>query len=69
VNDDGSISTFGDIYGHDARMIAALNKKSVAVDAPTNNRKVDANPVKQSAKRVRRSSAASNNFGLTPFGF
>jgi len=69
VNDDGSISTFGDIYGHDARMIAALNKKSVAVDAPANNRKVNANPVKQSAKRVRRSSAASNNFALTPFGF
>jgi len=66
---DGSISTFGDIYGHDARMIAALNKKSVAVDAPANNRKVNANPVKQSAKRVRRSSAASNNFALTPFGF
>jgi len=24
VNDDGSMSTFGDIYGHDARMAAAL---------------------------------------------
>jgi len=24
VNDDGSISTFGDLYGHDARMAAAL---------------------------------------------
>ena len=24
INDDGSISTFGDIYGHDARMAAAL---------------------------------------------
>ncbi|MGB6441203.1 MAG: L,D-transpeptidase family protein [Methyloceanibacter sp.] len=24
VNDDGSVSTFGDIYGHDARMAAAL---------------------------------------------
>jgi L,D-transpeptidase YcbB len=24
VNEDGSISTFGDIYGHDARMAAAL---------------------------------------------
>ncbi|MGC2410229.1 MAG: L,D-transpeptidase family protein [Methyloceanibacter sp.] len=24
VNDDGSISTFGDVYGHDARMAAAL---------------------------------------------
>ena len=24
VNDDGSISTFGDVYGHDVRMAAAL---------------------------------------------
>ena len=24
VNDDGSLSTYGDIYGHDARMAAAL---------------------------------------------
>jgi murein L,D-transpeptidase YcbB/YkuD len=24
VNDDGSVSTYGDIYGHDARMAAAL---------------------------------------------
>ena len=29
VNDDGSLSTFNDIYGHDARMIAALNGKYV----------------------------------------
>ena len=34
VNDDGSISTFGDLYGHDARMLAALNRKNVEVDAP-----------------------------------
>ena len=27
VNDDGSISTFNDIYGHDARMAAALSEK------------------------------------------
>ena len=24
VNDDGSLSTYGDIYGHDARMASAL---------------------------------------------
>jgi hypothetical protein len=24
VNNDGTISTFGDLYGHDARMAAAL---------------------------------------------
>ena len=28
VNDDGSISTFNDIYGHDARMLSALSGKT-----------------------------------------
>ena len=34
VNEDGSISTFGDLYGHDARMAAAL-KLSQPAAAPT----------------------------------
>ena len=33
VNDDGSISTFRDMYGHDSRMIAALNGKTYFSDA------------------------------------
>jgi L,D-transpeptidase YcbB len=33
VNDDGSISTFRDVYGHDARMTAALNGQSYFSDA------------------------------------
>lgn len=69
VNDDGSISTFGDLYGHDARMIAALNKKNVGFGAPTNDNKAAANQVKQSVKRVRRSGAPANNFSSRPFGF
>ena len=69
VNDDGSISTFGDLYGHDARMIAALNAKNVGFGAPTNDNKAAANPVKQSVKRVRRSDAPANNFSIRPFGF
>jgi L,D-transpeptidase YcbB len=32
VNDDGSISTFNDIYGHDARMNAALSGKGYVPD-------------------------------------
>jgi murein L,D-transpeptidase YcbB/YkuD len=54
VNDDGSISTFGDIYGHDARMMAALNKKNGGFDASKKVNRVAANQAKQSAKRVRR---------------
>jgi len=34
VNDDGSMSTFGDLYGHDARMAAALFGDSVGFDYP-----------------------------------
>jgi murein L,D-transpeptidase YcbB/YkuD len=31
VKEDGSISTFGDVYGHDARMAAALFGESIAL--------------------------------------
>jgi hypothetical protein len=68
VNDDGSISTFKDIYGHDIRMIAALNGKNVGFDAPTNDDRDAADRVKQAAKRDRRNRPA-NNFALRPFGF
>jgi hypothetical protein len=34
VNDDGSISTFGDLYGHDARMAAAMFGDSVGFNYP-----------------------------------
>src|SRR5262249_9125774 len=60
VNDDGSISTFKDIYGHDARMVAALNRKNLSVNNPT---------VKQSAKQVSPSRNPTRSFAPTPFGF
>ena len=70
VNDDGSISTFGDLYGHDARMIAALNKKNVSLDAPKKENTVAANQSKPSGKRRKRPDGAlTNNFARTPFGF
>jgi murein L,D-transpeptidase YcbB/YkuD len=63
VNDDGSVSTFKDIYGHDSRMMAALNRKNLGVNAPN---KVATDPVKQSAKRSRN---PTNNFELSPSRF
>ena len=69
VNDDGSISTFGDVYRHDARMAAALTGKGVTFDAPTKNNEVAANQWKPSGKRIRQSGALTNNFARTPFGF
>jgi hypothetical protein len=69
VNDDGSISTFKDIYGHDSRMIAALNRKNLGVDTPTNDNKVATNQAKQSTKRIHQRRNPTNSFALTPFGF
>ena len=37
VNEDGSLTTFGDVYGHDARMAAALFGRAAAFAAPTND--------------------------------
>jgi murein L,D-transpeptidase YcbB/YkuD len=68
VNDDGSISTFRDIYGHDARMMAALNRKNV-FDAPIDDNRIAATQKKQFTKRDRRVRPPTNNFALTPFGF
>ena len=34
ANDDGSISSFGDLYGHDARMVKALFGDSRGFDYP-----------------------------------
>jgi len=44
VNDDGSISTFNDLYGHDARMIAALNGKNYFSDVVAQDSDVDMAP-------------------------
>ena len=40
VNDDGSMSTFGDLYGHDARMAAALFGDSAGFDYPKSGNEV-----------------------------
>jgi murein L,D-transpeptidase YcbB/YkuD len=70
VNDDGSISTFGDVYGHDARMAAALSKKSGAFNAPTKDNEVAAIQSKTSGKRgIRRGGAPTSDFAGTAFGF
>ena len=45
VNDDGSMSSFADIYGHDARMAAALFGDSVGFDYPKSGKKERETPV------------------------
>ena len=68
VNDNGSISTFGDIYGHDARMAAALSMNST-FDAPTKDNKVAASQRQPTGNRIRQRGAPTNNLARTPFGF
>ncbi len=45
VNDDGSISSFADIYGHDARMATALFGDNVGFAYPKTSKKARENPV------------------------
>ena len=45
VNDDGSMSSFADIYGHDARMAAALFGDSEGFDYPKSGKKERETPV------------------------
>jgi L,D-transpeptidase YcbB len=69
VNDDGSISTFNDIYGHDARMAAALSGKAVIYDEPAQtDDAVVAGQWNPRGKRNRRDDL-SNDFTRALFGF
>jgi murein L,D-transpeptidase YcbB/YkuD len=69
VNDDGSISTFGDVYGHDAKMAAALSGKGGAFDGPTKSNGVVARQGKPAVNQIRPRGALSNNFAGAHFGF
>ncbi|GFO83383.1 MAG: hypothetical protein A49_30100 [Methyloceanibacter sp.] len=62
VNDDGSITTYGDIYGHDRRMSAAMFKKGQGYAA--SDRPVTASPARQAENGPRGSAArfARNTF-------
>ncbi|HEX2380400.1 MAG TPA: L,D-transpeptidase family protein [Methyloceanibacter sp.] len=67
VNDDGSLSTFNDIYGHDSRMIAALNGKYVPYQ-PASDDEVVAGQYRPWNKRTRRETI-DNDFTRALFGF
>jgi L,D-transpeptidase YcbB len=69
ANDDGSLSTFNDLYGHDARMIAALNGKYVPYEGPASDDEVVAGQFKPWNKRNRQRDALDNDFTRALFGF
>jgi len=67
VNDDGSLSTFNDIYGHDSRMIAALNGKYVPNQQASDD-EMAASQYRPWNKRTRRE-MIDNDFTRALFGF
>jgi murein L,D-transpeptidase YcbB/YkuD len=67
VNDDGSLSTFNDIYGHDSRMIAALNGKYVPYQQASDD-EMAASQYRPWNKRTRRETI-DNDFTRALFGF
>jgi murein L,D-transpeptidase YcbB/YkuD len=70
VNDDGSISTFRDIYGHDARISAALSGKDVFYDQPTQQDiEAVASRPEPRGRRYRQRNDLSNDFTRALFGF
>ena len=62
VNEDGSLATFGDVYGHDARMAAALFGGVVAFDTPTNDDESAVFQGRPGSKRSRRNDAMGDGF-------
>jgi L,D-transpeptidase YcbB len=53
VNDDGSIRTFGDLYGHDRRMAGALLRENTAYAEADDGIITQSIPARQSSSRAR----------------
>jgi len=70
VNDDGTISTFSDIYGHDARMVAALSGKPMYYEQPASSPPdVIAGQWTPPPGTRRKREAFDNDFTRALFGF
>ena len=71
MNDDGSISTFNDIYGHDSRMAAALSGKPMIYEEPTAGTDSDvvAGQWNQRPSGKRKRESLDNDFTRALFGF
>ena len=70
VNEDGTFSTFNDLYGHDARMAAALDGKSAPMDEFVASNEVVAGDWRaNNNKRSRQRARSSNDFTRALFGF
>jgi hypothetical protein len=72
VNDDGSFSTFNDLYGHDGRMAAALDGRGYVPDSSFGDEAVASNQQWSAPPQGRRYRAGRNggsDFTRSLFGF
>ena len=80
VNDDGTLATFRDLYGHDSRMLSALNGNNYFGDAVAQDNSGAAPWSGQdsaqwngrdqgNARRARRGRDSVDNFARSLFGF
>ena len=69
VNEDGSFSSFNDLYGHDARMSAALDGKGYINETPFEDPQVVAGEWGPNAKRNRARGSRGSDFTRALFGF
>ena len=69
VNEDGSFSSFNDLYGHDARMSAALDGKGYINETPFEDPQVVAGEWGANAKRNRARGSRGSDFTRALFGF
>jgi murein L,D-transpeptidase YcbB/YkuD len=72
VNEDGSFSTFNDLYGHDSRMSAALDGRGIPVDDFALSNEVVAGewrPNTNNNRRARQRGRSGNDFTRALFGF
>ncbi len=69
VNEDGSFSSFNDLYGHDARMSAAIDGKGYINETPFEDPQVVAGEWGANAKRNRARGSRGSDFTRALFGF
>jgi L,D-transpeptidase YcbB len=69
VNEDGSFTSFNDIYGHDARMAAVLEGRGYPAAAPVFQDEVASQDLRQAPRRRGGRGTGGNDFTRALFGF
>ncbi len=65
AGDDGQVKYFGDIYGHDRRVLAALDGKALPMEVATNTS--ETSPATTSPKEARKGKNSNQNTKQTSF--